>query len=48
MKFVNTRNPGDTATFQQAVLQGLAPGGGLWVPESLPVFDPRSPAFDET
>lgn len=39
MKFVSTRNPGDTATFRQAVLQGLAPGGGLWMPESLPVFE---------
>ncbi len=39
MKFVNTRNPNDTATFREAVLSGLAPGGGLWMPESVPVFE---------
>jgi threonine synthase len=36
MKLVNTRDPLSTATFRQAVLQGIAPGGGLWMPESLP------------
>ncbi len=38
MKFINTRNPNETATFREAVLQGVAPGGGLWMPESLPFF----------
>jgi threonine synthase len=27
------------ASFRQAVLAGIAPGGGLWMPEPLPVFD---------
>ncbi|MEA2692242.1 MAG: threonine synthase [Acidobacteriota bacterium] len=36
MKLVNTRDPLSTATFKKAVLQGIAPGGGLWMPESLP------------
>ncbi len=39
MKFASTRNPGDTATFREAVLKGMAPGGGLWMPEALPVFE---------
>jgi threonine synthase len=39
VKWVNTRDRQETATFRQAVLQGLAPGGGLWMPEALPVFD---------
>ena len=39
MKFVNTRNPKETATFREAVLHGVAPGGGLWMPETLPVFE---------
>ena len=28
-----------TATFREAVLAGIAPGGGLWLPDPLPVFD---------
>ncbi len=39
MRFINTRNPSDTATFKEAVLQGPAPEGGLWMPESLPDFE---------
>ena len=38
MRLVNTRDPDATATFRQAVLAGIAPGGGLWMPESLPAF----------
>jgi threonine synthase len=32
------RDPRKTATFREAVLQGMAPGGGLWLPEALPAF----------
>ena len=39
MKFINTRNRNDKATFREAVLRGMAPGGGLWMPEALPVFE---------
>jgi threonine synthase len=39
LKFINTRNPNDTATFREAVLRGMAPDGGLWMPETLPVFE---------
>lgn len=39
MKFVNTRDPNGRATFREAVLEGVAPGGGLWMPEAMPVFE---------
>lgn len=38
MRFVSTRDPRATASFREAVLQGVAPGGGLWMPEALPAF----------
>ena len=39
MRLVSTRDAGTTATFRQAVLAGIAPGGGLWLPDPLPRFD---------
>jgi threonine synthase len=39
MRLVSTRDPGMTATFREAVLSGMAPGGGLYLPEPWPVFD---------
>jgi threonine synthase len=38
VRLVDTRDSRATATFREAVLQGLAPSGGLWMPEPLPVF----------
>jgi threonine synthase len=38
VKLINTRDAATTATFREAVLAGIAPGGGLWMPETLPVF----------
>lgn len=38
MKLASTRDPARTATFREAVLSGLAPAGGLWLPDPLPVF----------
>lgn len=38
MRLVSTRDAGRTATFREAVLAGIAPGGGLWMPEPWPVF----------
>ena len=35
MRFISTRG-GDTATFGEAVIKGLADDGGLFVPESMP------------
>jgi len=39
MRLVSTRDAAVTATFREAVLAGIAPGGGLWMPEPLPHFD---------
>lgn len=36
MNFISTRDPSSTATLSQAFAAGLAPDGGLYVPESLP------------
>jgi threonine synthase len=38
MRLVSTRDPQRPANFRQAVLAGIAPGGGLWMPDPLPVF----------
>ena len=34
MKFVSTRNPSVRVTFEEALFQGLAPDGGLYIPET--------------
>ncbi len=39
MRLISTRDAATAATFRQAVLAGIAPGGGLWLPESIPRFD---------
>jgi len=36
MEFTSTRNPAETASFSGALLQGLAPDGGLYVPRVWP------------
>lgn len=36
MKYVSTRGQSPALTFEQAMLTGLAPDGGLYVPESVP------------
>lgn len=36
MKYISTRGQGKPQTFEQVLLTGLAPDGGLYVPESLP------------
>jgi len=38
MKYISTRGGGEPKSFEEVVLTGLAPDGGLYVPESLPVF----------
>ncbi|HEV7506926.1 MAG TPA: threonine synthase [Thermoanaerobaculia bacterium] len=38
MRLVSTRAPQRHANFRQAVLAGIAPGGGLWMPEPIPAF----------
>lgn len=39
MRLVSTRDTSVTATFREAVLAGIAPNGGLWMPDPLPHFD---------
>ena len=38
MKYVSTRGGDERLTFEEAVLQGLAPNGGLYVPERIPAL----------
>lgn len=39
MKYISTRGGCPPQNFEQVLLTGLAPDGGLYVPESLPSFD---------
>lgn len=36
MRYKNTRDSSVSVTASQAILRGIAPDGGLYVPESLP------------
>lgn len=45
MKYISTDNTNVRVGFKEAVLKGLAPGGGLFVPEILPQVD--STLFDK-
>ena len=36
MKYISTRGQGQPQSFEQVLLTGLAPDGGLYVPEHLP------------
>ncbi len=38
MKYISTRGDAPTVSFEQALLAGLAPDGGLYMPESWPQF----------
>lgn len=38
MKYISTRGQAPALTFEEVVLTGLAPDGGLYVPETLPKF----------
>jgi threonine synthase len=38
MRYVSTRDPGHTATLDEAILRGIAPDGGLYVPEAFPTI----------
>ena len=41
MKFISTRLAAPTLSFEDAVFQGLASDGGLYVPDFLPQFDEK-------
>jgi threonine synthase len=45
MKFISTRGQSDPVSFSQAVAIGLAPDGGLFLPEALPDISPRLAAW---
>ncbi len=38
MKYISTRGGGQPKSFEEVILTGLAPDGGLYVPEKLPQF----------
>ncbi|HRN60677.1 MAG TPA: threonine synthase, partial [Chiayiivirga sp.] len=40
MRFVSTRGQAAPATLSEAIAAGLAPDGGLYVPESVPTLAP--------
>ena len=40
MKYYSTRNRGTPVSFARAALTGLAPDGGLFVPETIPAYPP--------
>lgn len=46
MKFHSTRNPAVEVSLRDAIRQGLAPDGGLYVPEDIPTVDPGDFADD--
>ena len=46
MNFVSTRNNAPVATLSQAIAAGLAPDGGLYVPERLPAARALQPGDD--
>jgi len=39
MRYISTRGQSEPVDFQQALLTGLAPDGGLYVPEAFPTLD---------
>ena len=41
MRFASTRDPELTATLSEAIRQGIAPDGGLYVPQRFPTFRPQ-------
>jgi len=45
MKFISTRGQTDPVSFGEAVAIGLAPDGGLFLPETLPDLTPRLAAW---
>ena len=38
MEYISTRGGGEPKSFEDVILTGLAPDGGLYVPKSLPHY----------
>ncbi|AWT59629.1 MAG: Threonine synthase [Candidatus Moanabacter tarae] len=47
MRYISTRGDCDPVTFSQAVAIGLAPDGGLYLPERLPDLSSRMPSWED-
>ncbi len=48
MRYVSTRGTSPAVTASEAILRGLAPDGGLYIPESFPSLDmSRAPSYKE-
>ncbi len=47
MKFYSTRNKDSKVTFKEAIFKGLAPDGGLYMPEVMPDMKDMLDSFDE-
>lgn len=47
MRYVSTRGEGGRPSFVEAVSEGLAPDGGLFVPESLPDISAELPGWEK-
>jgi threonine synthase len=45
MKYISTRGQAAPADFAEVLLAGLAPDGGLYVPEQWPAFTPTEIAL---
>ena len=41
MRYVSTRGKSPDLSFEETMLTGLAPDGGLYVPENVPVLPPE-------
>lgn len=48
MKFISTRDTTHAVSLSEALSQGLAPDGGLYVPDSFPTIDPSRIRADDT
>ena len=48
MRYISTRDSSHAVTLSEAISRGLAPDGGLYIPESFPTVDPASFAEDQS
>jgi threonine synthase len=48
LRYHSTRNPASSVSFSEALLQGLAPDGGLYVPDSWPSVDATALSREST
>ena len=46
MQYISTRDPRHAVTLSEAITRGIAPDGGLYVPERFPTIDPASAGGD--